>query len=402
MPGNIRELARHIPDEIQENIINRLLEDTGSNLNTSLVCKHWRTCVYRNAFSSIALHPHSISTFRSFLDSPFSSTPILSSIRHIDILGESPDWPPFSPEHITALTSILSHFATLRNISSLSLRAVSWDVLGTNLQSLLASVDSIRSLELTDVTFGNYGQCSEFLGRFRSLTQLVLKDLRFSSSSGWDPASHPPYESFSNYHEDDEECMGTANLTLRCQWGPSLQKALKWSGVLPYNCHLTLAQFGAQTRVDIDSSVLLRNLGPLLNTLEIVSTADVFGDLTMRSLDLSQNQRLSELKFISPDRVLGTISWLPALLASAPPSLRSIQIAFAASRQFNLDLPFLLRIVNILDPRRFQELRLVHFDIFSPRSDTDLDQTIKEQICSAFARSEWSRNRINRIEFTFR
>ncbi|KAG7090188.1 hypothetical protein E1B28_011793 [Marasmius oreades] len=269
-PENIQGLSRYIPIEVQENIIDMLLKDTDSkSLHTSLVCKHWRVCVYRTAFSSITLHPSSISAFQSLLDSPFSRSPIFTPVQHVSILGQSSDWSPtFSPTHIMAVTSILSHLASLQKVRSVSLRAVTWNELGCDLVSFLSSIDSIHSLELADVHFAHYEECSEFVGRFRSLQQLIFEDLRFSLSPGWDPMSIPPYGLLSN-PDDDRECTGS--LTLRC-CGPSLQKALKWSGVSTSNSRLTLAQFGAQTRVDLDSSALLRDLGPLLNTLEIVSS----------------------------------------------------------------------------------------------------------------------------------
>ena len=106
------------------------------------------------------------------------------------------------------------------------------------------------------------------------------------------------------------------------------------------------------------------------------TTAEDFGDSTIRSLDITQNTHLSELKFNSRDRVLQTISWLPEILMSAPSSLESIQITFAASKQFNLDFPSLFRIVSLLDDPKFENLRVVHFEIYNPRPDADLDQAI--------------------------
>ncbi|KAL0576792.1 hypothetical protein V5O48_005200 [Marasmius crinis-equi] len=394
--SDARVSPHHIPPELQEIIIDKLLEDKGSVFQASLVCKHWRLRGYRTAFAAITLSPKTIHTFSSFLESPFSRTSIFTSVRHISIFGPTISW---TPETSKSAMSILSFVANLRSVSSLTLRSMEWDIFGPQVEAVVSAMQSIRSLEIVDVLFANSAQISELVGRFGSLGQLNFQDTRFLSSLGWDPSVYPHFQISPDNSGYGGKCVGS--LSLRC-YGTVLQKALKWAGALPVDALPTLTHFGARTCAGSDASGLLRSLGPLLNTLELRSTADVFCDSILRSLDISQNASLSEVKFISPDRVLGTISWLPDLLQSVPPSIRSIEIAFASSRQFALDLPVLYHISSILDAPRFHNLQIVYFNVCNTsRPDPDLNQTIKEQILSAFSRSEWLKIPDNTLHVSF-
>ncbi|KAJ8077605.1 hypothetical protein PM082_002037 [Marasmius tenuissimus] len=380
----------HIPAEIQEVIIDKLLEDRPSATKASLVCKHWRLRVHRTAFSSITLSRHSIPVFKSFLDSTFSQLPIFTAIRHVSIIGPAKSW---DTETIRAVISILSFIRNLRVVSSLTLQAIEWETFGLQTEPLLSTMQSIRSLAIVDVLFTNCSQISGLVGKFESLAQLHFQDIRFLSSTGWD---NPSGYSFDNGRY-------TGSLSLRC-YGTSFHKALTWSGTgvrLPTVALPTLTHFGAHTSMSGDASPLLRRVGPMLDVLEIRTTADaVLPDSILQSLDISQNTALSGLNFLSPDRVLGTMSWLPIMLKDAPCSLRSIEIAFAASRQFPLDLPFLYHIINVLDEHNFHDLQLVHFRIANSRPDPDLDQMIKDHIYSAFQHSEWLENSPSTLKFS--
>ncbi|KAK1219463.1 hypothetical protein PQX77_017835 [Marasmius sp. AFHP31] len=382
----------HIPTEIQEIIIDKLLEDRPSVTKASLVCKHWRLRVHRAAFSSITLNRRSIPIFKSFLDSTFSQSPVYTAIRHVSIIGPATSW---DTETIGAVISILSFIRNLRNVSSLTLRTIEWDTFGLQTEPLLSSMQSIRSLAIVDVLFTDCSQISGLVGKFESLARLHFQDIRFLSLTGW---NNPSGFSF-------DDGTYTGSLSLRC-YGTSFHKALTWLGTgvrLPTVALPTLTHFGAHTSMSGDASPLLRRVGSMLDVLEIRTTADaVLPDSILQSLDISQNTALSGLNFLSPDRVLGTMSWLPIMLENAPCSLRSIEIAFAASRQFPLDLLILNHIVKILDAHKFHDLQLVHFRIANSRPDPDLDQMIKEYIDSAFQsqRSEWLENSPSTLKFS--
>ena len=256
----------YIPTEIQEIIIDKLLEDRSYISRASLVCKHWRLRVHRAAFSSITLSRTSIPIFKSFLDSTFSQSPIFTAIRHVSILGPTISW---SPETIEAMTSILSFITNLRHIYSLTLRTIEWGAFGVQTESILSTMQSIRSLAIVDVLFTSWGQISGLVGKFESLAQLHFQDIRFLSSTGWGGAPD-------GYYFNRGKCTGS--LALVC-YGSSIQKALTWSGAgvhLPTIALPTLTHFGAHTNTSGDTSRLLRHVGPMLNLLEIRSTGQLF------------------------------------------------------------------------------------------------------------------------------
>lgn len=106
------------------------------------------------------------------------------------------------------------------------------------------------------------------------------------------------------------------------------------------------------------------------------SIGDISADAAIQNLDLSNSSGLQRVRFSCPDRVLSLISWLPAVLANIPVScastLRSLEVAFLASRQFHLDRPFLHHLSKLLAREAFQGLHELCFVVHQSRCDKEI------------------------------
>ncbi|TFK34524.1 hypothetical protein BDQ12DRAFT_726752 [Crucibulum laeve] len=143
-------------------------------------------------------------------------------------------------------------------------------------------------------------------------------------------------------------------------------------------------------------------LGPSLHHLEIASQFhDMDSNDAFATLDLSSATSLKHFCAGSSTRVLSLIPWVLRIISqlpeSSPPTLKILQIAFASSRQFFLDLPFLRCLSSILARPGFSKLEIIHFVAFSNVPDEETKHEVISTISTTL--EEWNSKGV--LRFTF-
>ncbi|KAJ3715230.1 hypothetical protein DFJ43DRAFT_849246 [Lentinula guzmanii] len=383
--------AARLPLELQDMIIESILDLDRSYLSlASLVCRDWRNRSYERGFSSIYFSSHSIPVFASFLENPFSRPAIFTRVRRLRILGggETFIW---STSLLGDLVKLVHHLAQIGRISVLTLDNLNWAVLDPALAAMLTDFRATERLYMHRIYFAHLGQFSDFVARFRFLRAFDLQSVEFAARSGWN--IHLPL--LTPYEFGHCVSLDANNMTL--------SKRLTWF----YPKCISLEQqrlstvHGAQIFCDSSTgSDLLRNLGPLLTRLDIISES-IAADENIASLDISTNFSIRHLHLASPARVLSMISWLPSLLARVKSlNLRTLHVSFAQSRQFHLDRSFLKHIAGILAEPQYQELEVIEFIASSARCGR-LEDSVKTDIirCIRSCLPSWDKRGI--LAFTF-
>ncbi|KAK0472012.1 hypothetical protein IW261DRAFT_1571258 [Armillaria novae-zelandiae] len=383
--------AAVLPLELQEEIIDELSADIKNLKKCSFVCKRWRSRTHFHAFSSIRLQHTSVETFSSFRDNPFSFFTIYPRARRIRVVGshQHHDAISWNSSQLRALARALQGLRDVGNASVLVLENLNWEALaGSPIPSLMLSLDSVSSLELSSVTFPRHLQFAELVAGFTALRHVVFQDIEFG-----DP--QPVLERLlaDKIMMDDEKSA----LSLRGA-GTFLRKSLHWACHSPKRGEALTTIIGAHVSRYTDPSAILRSLGSSLNYLEIVSLADISSDTIISTVDLSSNTSLRRLSLSSPFRVLSLIPWLNhVLLQISSPCLRVLDIAFAASRQFHLDEPFLKYLDKVLSSPQFTELQLIQLIVVNGRLYPDLHLGMDS--CVRSAMPSWDRKGVLRVSF---
>ncbi|KAG7444639.1 uncharacterized protein BT62DRAFT_217402 [Guyanagaster necrorhizus] len=386
-----KRLTAVLPLELQEEIIDELSADLQNLKKCSFVCKRWRSRTYFHAFSSIRLQHTSVETFSSFRDNPFSFFTIYPRARRIRIVGshQHHDGVSWNSSQLEALAGALQGLKDIGNASVLILENTNWEALaGSPIPSLMLSLDTISSLELSYVTFPQYTHFSELVAGFTALRHVVFQDIEFGDSQ-------PVLQRLlaETIMMDDEKCA----LSFRGA-GTFLRKSLHWVCHSPKTGDELTSKVGVHVSRYTDPSVILRLLGSSLNYLEIVSLADTSSDTIISTVDLSSNTSLRRLSLSSPFRVLSLNPWLNhVLLQITSPCLRVLDIAFAASRQFHLDEPFLKYLDKLLASPQFAELQLIQLIVVNGRLYPDLRLSMDS--CVRSAMPSWDKKGVLRVSF---
>lgn len=82
---------------------------------------------------------------------------------------------------------------------------------------------------------------------------------------------------------------------------------------------------------------------------------------------------------------------------SSGPTIRTLQLAFASSRQFHLDQPYLRCLAKVLSKSMFSALKTIHIVAFSQTVDSSLDITVMSSVTEAL--DYWHQR--DALRFTF-
>lgn len=116
-------------------------------------------------------------------------------------------------------------------------------------------------------------------------------------------------------------------------------------------------------------------------------------------MDLSNARSLRYITLGSSRSVLSLMTWVPVLLTQVPPSsaVKEVRIAFASSRQFDLDQPFIRWLASTLSGERrpFHSLDSIHFMAFGTLGNEEIEENISSTIRAEFA------DRAGVVKFSF-
>lgn len=116
-------------------------------------------------------------------------------------------------------------------------------------------------------------------------------------------------------------------------------------------------------------------------------------------MDLSAAHSLRYITLGSSRSVLSLLTWVPVLLTQVPPSasIKEVRIAFASSRQFDLDQPFIRWLARMLsgDRRPFHCLESVHFMAYGTLGNEEIEDNISKSILEEFG------SRADVVHFSF-
>ncbi|KAF8885485.1 hypothetical protein BD779DRAFT_1673659 [Infundibulicybe gibba] len=390
-----RAFTAALPLELQEDIIDRHGASKPMLAICSLVCKHWRLRSHYHTFATIRLTQHSVHGFHFLMKDPFSRSAVFPRVRHLYLGPPTPSLSWERPQLID-LYAILAYLSKLGNTETLAFGNLRWIMLGAEVLTLIYSgFQKIQCLELSNIRFSTPLEFTDFIRAFPFLRRIVMQDVTYPEHPQTVPSLPPCPIPPGQYGLS--LCSGFKDQRLK--------KHLRWTriqGLEPLNPN-ELAELGSQiSAINDDVSSLLRALGPSLHHLELSSQSlYTLSDTGLHTLNLSDLPHLTHLSLGSSARVLSLLSWIVVLLEQIPkstrPALRVLRIAFASSRQFHLDIPFLRCLAEVLTRPQFGRLQVIHFVAFNDFVDQELELTVERVVGDIL--SAWAQQGI--LKFTF-
>ena len=164
-------MARILPAELTDRVIDHLHSDKNALATCSLVCKTWLPASRYHFFQAIdiRLTDNNVYSFAELMDSPAST--LFAHRLEVEIFPISND--NDDPYSASSILGAISHHLSRLKIRSLSFTCVEWDI-DENLEAIFGCFATISILYLEDVLFLVPDQFIQFITSFLSLKELYL------------------------------------------------------------------------------------------------------------------------------------------------------------------------------------------------------------------------------------